>query len=73
MGVRNIPRRRAQTTLIVIGLMLSTVIISAAFTTGDTVDRSITSEVYELLGSLDEVVRVGHRETTTTSTTSRWR
>ena len=56
LGVRNIPRRRAQTTLIVLGLMLSTVIISAAFTTGDTVDRSITSEVYGLLGSVDEVV-----------------
>ena len=41
LGVRNIPRRRAQTTLIVLGLMLSTLIISAAFTTGDTVQRSI--------------------------------
>ena len=46
LGVRNIPRRRAQTTLIVLGLMLSTVIISAAFTTGDTVDRSVTCQVY---------------------------
>ena len=42
LGIRNIPRRRAQTALIVIGLMLSTVIISAAFSTGDTVNRSIT-------------------------------
>jgi putative ABC transport system permease protein len=58
MGLRNIPRRRAQTILIVIGLMLSTMIISAAFTTGDTVDRSVTSEVYNLLGSLDEVIQL---------------
>ena len=58
LGVRNIPRRRAQTTLIVLGLMLSTLIISAAFTTGDTVDRSITSEVYSILGSLDETIEV---------------
>jgi putative ABC transport system permease protein len=58
LGVRNIPRRVAQTTLIVIGLMLSTVIISAAFTTGDTVDRSITSQVYTVLGSLDEVLQL---------------
>src|SRR3972149_2296264 len=36
LGVRNIPRRKAQTTLIVVGLMLSPVIISAAFATGDT-------------------------------------
>ncbi|HLF72195.1 MAG TPA: FtsX-like permease family protein, partial [Dehalococcoidia bacterium] len=56
VGVRNIPRRRAQTTLIVLGLMLSTIIISAAFTTGDTVDQSVTSEVYGLLGSVDETI-----------------
>src|SRR3977135_2777772 len=58
LGIRNLPRRRAQTTLIVLGLMLSTVIISAAFTTGDTVQRSITGEVYGLLGSVDEVILV---------------
>src|SRR6478672_13364841 len=58
LGVRNIPRRRAQTTLIVLGLMLSTLIISAAFTTGDTVQRSITGEIYSLLGSVDEVILV---------------
>ncbi|HLF76774.1 MAG TPA: FtsX-like permease family protein [Dehalococcoidia bacterium] len=58
LGVRNLPRRRAQTTLIILGLMLSTVIISAAFTTGDTVDRSITSQVYSVLGSLDEIVQL---------------
>src|SRR3990170_3223064 len=58
LGVRNIPRRRAQTTLIVVGLMLSTVIISAAFATGDTVDRSITSEAYTILGSMDEVIQL---------------
>jgi putative ABC transport system permease protein len=56
MGVRNIPRRMAQTILIVIGLMLSTLIISAALTTGDTVDRSVTSWVYEIAGHLDEIV-----------------
>ena len=56
MGVRNIPRRMAQTVLIVIGLMLSTLIISAALTTGDTVDRSVTNFAYELAGHLDEIV-----------------
>ena len=30
MGLRNIPRRKAQTALIVVGLMLSTLIMSAA-------------------------------------------
>jgi putative ABC transport system permease protein len=57
IGLRNIPRRVAQTVLIIIGLMLSTLIISAAFTTGDTVDHSITNFVYERAGSVDEVVQ----------------
>ncbi len=61
LGIRNIPRRRAQTTLIVLGLMLSTVIISAAFTTGDTVDRSVTALVYNVLDSVDETVTAGVR------------
>lgn len=53
MGLRNIPRRMAQTVLIIIGLMLSTVIITAAFTTGDTVDYSITKQTYDLAGRTD--------------------
>jgi len=50
LGIRNIPRRKAQTILIVVGLMLSTMIISAALGVGDTVDYSITDEVYSALG-----------------------
>ncbi len=56
MGIRNIPRRTAQTVLIIIGLMLSTLIITAAFTTGDTVDYSITKQTYDLLGHADIVL-----------------
>jgi len=56
MGVRNIPRRVAQSVLIVIGLMLSTLIISAALTTGDTVDHSITKLAYDWLGHVDVTV-----------------
>ncbi|MEK7248426.1 MAG: hypothetical protein AAB092_08145, partial [Chloroflexota bacterium] len=55
IGLRNIPRRVSQTVLIVIGLMLSTVIITAAFTTGDTVDYSITKQAYDLFGHVDTV------------------
>ncbi|MBF6601175.1 MAG: FtsX-like permease family protein [Dehalococcoidia bacterium] len=58
VGVRNIPRRRAQTVLIVIGLMLSTLIISAAFGIGDTVNFSITNQGYSTLRSIDETVQV---------------
>ncbi len=56
LGVRNIPRRRAQTLLIVVGLMLSTLIITAALGIGDTVDNSVTSETYDILGPIDEIV-----------------
>lgn len=54
MGLRNIPRRKAQTALIIVGLMLSTLIMSAAFGTGDTLTTSVTSEVYDILGEGDE-------------------
>ncbi len=56
-GLRNIPRRRAQTALIIIGLMLSTVIITAAFGTGDTLTHSVSAEVYTILGPVDEVIQ----------------
>lgn len=64
MGLRNIPRRMGQTVLIVIGLMLSTLIISAAFTTGDTVDHSITNQSYGLLGHFDQLVKRAGEERT---------
>ncbi len=56
MGLRNIGRRRTQTSLIVIGLMLSTLIISAAFATGDTVGYSITNEIYDSFEEVDFVI-----------------
>jgi len=56
LGLRNIPRRRAQTTLIIVGLMLSTVIITSAFGTGDTVSYSIRSLSVVNLGGVDETV-----------------
>jgi putative ABC transport system permease protein len=56
LGLRNIPRRKAQTILIVIGLMLSTMIISAALGTGDTLNHSVSAEVYHLVGHIDEAV-----------------
>ena len=56
MGLRPIPRRLGQTVLIIIGVMLSTVIISAAFGTGDTLSFSIRSEVLEGLKTIDELV-----------------
>ena len=56
MGLRNIVRRKAQTALIVIGLMLSTLIVSAAFATGDTVGYSITNSTYDSFEEIDFVL-----------------
>ena len=56
LGLRNIPRRRAQTVLIIIGIMISTVIISAAFGTGDTISYSIRNEAVVALGPIDEII-----------------
>lgn len=56
LGARNIPRRKAQTALIVVGLMLSTLIMAAALGTGDTVTHSVTSVAYDRLGHVDELV-----------------
>jgi len=53
LAIRNIPRRRAQTVLIVIGLMLSTTIISASLAIGDTVTGSIRGVVLDALGHTD--------------------
>ena len=56
LGLRNIPRRPAQTALIVVGSMLSAVIIAASFATGDTISSSIRNASIEGLGTIDEVL-----------------
>jgi putative ABC transport system permease protein len=53
MAVRNIPRRRSQTVLIVLGLMLATLLFSAAFTTGDTLSHSIRRAAVAQFGLVD--------------------
>ncbi len=56
LGLRNIPRRPAQTALIIVGSMLSAVIIAASFTTGDTLSSSIRNASIEGLGTIDEIL-----------------
>ncbi|UCF26618.1 MAG: ABC transporter permease, partial [Chloroflexota bacterium] len=56
LGLRPIPRRRAQSVLIVLGLMLATLIITAAFITGDTLSNSISSVAIEGMGEIDEQI-----------------
>src|SRR5687768_9593353 len=58
IGIRNIPRRRAQTILIVFGLMLSTLNISSAFGFGDSLNYSIKKGVYDQFGPVDETLTI---------------
>src|ERR671917_397031 len=62
MAGRNIPRRKAQSALIVAGLMLATVLFSAAFTTGDTLTNSLRVQALENIGRVDVVVRAEQPE-----------
>ncbi|HET8626329.1 MAG TPA: FtsX-like permease family protein [Thermomicrobiales bacterium] len=62
VGVRNVPRRRAQTVLIVFGLMLATAIIASALTIGDTLTYSIKQQVYDRMGAIDLTVVKGREE-----------
>ncbi len=55
-GLRNIPRRPAQTILIIFGLMLATVIMTVAFATGDTLSSTVTDDIYELLDETDLII-----------------
>ncbi|MBA2278463.1 MAG: ABC transporter permease, partial [Chloroflexia bacterium] len=63
LGVRNIPRRPAQSLMIILGLMLSTLLISAAFTSGDAMQSSGTQHVYRLFGHVDELIVSGRDST----------
>jgi putative ABC transport system permease protein len=56
LGLRNIPRRPAQSILIVVGLTLSTVIIVASFSTGDTLDYSVRRQAVAAYGQIDEII-----------------
>src|ERR687898_3221508 len=62
MAVRNVPRRKTQTALIVTGLMLATLLFSAAFTTGDTLTESLRAQALENIGRVDVVVRAEQPE-----------
>src|SRR6266508_2156508 len=59
IGLRNIPRRRGRTALIILGLMLGTTIIASSLLTGDTMASAVRSSVVKSLGLIDETVTGG--------------
>ena len=56
LGIRQIPRRRGRSVLIIIGLALSTTIVAASFGTGDAMGHTVRSLVAGSLGGVDEIV-----------------
>ena len=56
MGTRNIPRRKGQSSLIVMGLMLSSIIVAVSLGIGDTVRYSVRSVVFDSAGNVDEII-----------------
>ncbi len=56
MGLRNIPRRRAQTVLVTMGLTLATIIVTIAFSTGDSLAVSIRDTAIDGLQRVDHLI-----------------
>src|ERR1700730_781390 len=54
MALRHVPRRRAQTVLILFGLMLATLIITASLAVGDTLTYSLVAIQLPQMGGVDE-------------------
>jgi len=57
MAVRNIPRRRAQSVLIVFGVMLATLIITASLGVGDTSNYSLEQIEMRQIAGIDVVMQ----------------
>ncbi|MBU6288726.1 MAG: ABC transporter permease, partial [Chloroflexi bacterium] len=56
LALRQLPRRPAQSALIVLGLMISTTLVTASLATGDTLTFSLRSAAVDEIGRLDVVV-----------------
>jgi putative ABC transport system permease protein len=62
-GLRNIPRRGLQSVLVVVGLALATLITTASFVTGDTIDHSLTQDTNQSFGRSDlDISWTGERQ-----------
>ncbi len=56
LSMRGMSRRRGRATLIILGLMLGTAMITAAMSTGDTMTHTIRSALVSSLGEVDEII-----------------
>ena len=58
MGLRNALRRPTQTTVVVLGLMVGTAIISGSLAAGDSLKHGIRKGAYDALGPADAFVQI---------------
>ncbi|MEY2399149.1 MAG: putative transport system permease protein [Actinomycetota bacterium] len=58
LAMRNLTRRRGEAVLVVLGSLLGTAIITAAFIVGDTLGASVRDNARTALGPIDETIRV---------------
>ncbi|MDQ3766393.1 MAG: hypothetical protein M3346_03505, partial [Actinomycetota bacterium] len=58
LAVRDAVRRPSETTLVIIGSLLGTAIVTGSFIVGDTLDSSIRATATTQLGPVDEVITV---------------
>lgn len=70
LTLRDLPRRPAQTTLIIAGLTFGTIIITTSFITGDTLIFSIRNQSLTSLGDIDIIVEKPTNSTTQLATIS---
>jgi putative ABC transport system permease protein len=56
IGLRNVPRRKVRTALVVFGLMLATTFVAAAIAIDDTIVLAVKSVAVYNLGRIDELV-----------------
>jgi putative ABC transport system permease protein len=58
LAVRQISRRPAEAFIVVAGSLLGTTLIVASLVVGDSLDRSVRQTAYDVLGPIDETVRI---------------
>jgi hypothetical protein len=56
IGLRNLARRKGQSVLIIIGLTLSTIIVSSSLGVGDTLRFSVQKQAVSAYGKVDEII-----------------
>ena len=56
MGLRNLTRRKSQTAVVILGLLIGTAIISSSLVIGDTLEYIFVDDVIDKLDAIDELV-----------------